>query len=109
MPEKDEGLLLTHEQQRLIQYECFKRHGEKLDAIGQTPVYEIYDEICKAQLAHATPILVKQERERITNELDACFKLAPNDNEYLKMLIEDTLAYIKTGLRRKERQALKEE
>jgi hypothetical protein len=41
--------LLTHDEQRKIQYQCFKQHGDTLDAIGQTSMYELYDAMCEAQ------------------------------------------------------------
>ena len=45
--------------------------------------------------------------ERIIAELDKCFELAPNDDSYFRMLVRDTLEYIRTGKRSAERQALK--
>lgn len=50
---------------------------------------------------------VKKEREKMIRELEECFSLAPYDDAYLRLLVEDRLAYFKTGKRRKERQALK--
>src|SRR3990167_9508404 len=36
--------------------------------------------------------------ERILKEFD-CLTLAPNDNVYYRILVEDTIAYIRTGKR----------
>ena len=49
-----------------------------------------------------------EEKERIVKEFDECFKLAPFDDKYLRILIKSSLEYIRTGKWRKERQALKE-
>jgi len=58
----------------------------------------------------------KEERERILSlkppmlsdeaieELEECFRLAPHDDECLRILVRDSLDYFKTGKRSKERQ-----
>lgn len=39
----------------------------------------------------------------IISELEKDFELAPNNASYLRILVSDTLAYLKTGKRRKQR------
>lgn len=54
----------------------------------------------------------KAQREmtlrEVIEELDECFRLAPHNDSYLRILVKDTLEYFRTGKRRKERQALKQ-
>ena len=49
------------------------------------------------------PLIETEERKRIIIELDKCFSLAPNDDSYLRILVKDTLEYLRTGKRRKQR------
>lgn len=41
---------LSEEEIREIQYRCFRRHGDKLTALGETPLSEIYNNISEAQI-----------------------------------------------------------
>lgn len=52
----------------------------------------------------ASKEVVEEIKGEFIKELDNCFQLAPHDDEYLRILVADSLAYLKTGKRHKERQ-----
>ena len=123
-PKPDESRLLTDEELLTAQTNFIRELGKTTGQILTVPLKgELRDAINReAQDAKTASIeatkwadalrkavtelnqkdACQQRVEGIIAELNNCFELAPNDDRYLRILVKDTLEYIKTGKYRQE-------
>ncbi len=66
-----------------------------------------YREVMKKSIRFIAQAQLEADKEWVLKELDLAFALAPNDDAYLRIMVNDIREEIRTGLRAAERQDLK--